>query len=52
MRVFTVIFLLGLAACTAGEPLPPIEGYWANSNPTYWHPTPDEQQAIDSLPVR
>ena len=52
MRIAAVIALLALAACAAGEPLPPIQGPWIFLNPDHWQPTEVEQQAIKALPER
>jgi hypothetical protein len=52
MRIAAVIALLALAACAAGEPLPPIQGPWISLNPDHWQPSEAEQEAIKGLPER
>lgn len=50
MRLAALIVLLALAACAAGEPLPPIQGPWMVLNGDRWQPNAAELQAIKALP--
>ena len=52
MKTCAVILILVLAACSQGEPLPPIQGPWTALNASYWTPTEDELKAIQALPER
>ena len=52
MKSLAIAILLGLAACAAGEPLPPIQGPWISLNPDHWQPNAAEQEAIKALPER
>jgi hypothetical protein len=52
MKITAIVVVLALAACAAGEPLPPIQGPWISLNPDHWQPSEAEQQAIKALPER
>lgn len=52
MKLLLLLILLGLIACSTGEPLPPIQGPWQALNPDHWTPTPAEQDQIKGLPER
>lgn len=52
MKSILFIILLALAACSSGEPLPPITGIWFALNPDHWTPTAPEQDQIKALPER
>jgi hypothetical protein len=52
MRLAALIALLALAACAAGEPLPPIQGPWMVLNGDRWQPSAAELQAIKALPEK
>ena len=52
MKITAIVVVLALAACAAGEPLPPIQGPWIFLNPEHWQPSAAEQEAIKALPER
>jgi len=52
MKITAIDVVLALAACAAGEPLPPIQSPWISLNPDHWQPSEAEQEAIKALPER
>jgi hypothetical protein len=52
MKLLLIATLFTLAACAAGEPLPPIEGQWYQLNPDRWQPNEAELQQIRALPEK
>jgi hypothetical protein len=52
MKILILIVFSTLAACAAGEPLPPIEGQWYQLNPDRWRPNEAELQQIKALPEK
>ena len=52
MKITAIVVVLALASCSAGEPLPPIQGPWISLNPDHWQPSEAEQEAIKALPER
>ena len=52
MKVIAVLLLLGVTACQAGEPLPPIQGAWYALNGDRWQPNEAEIQQIKALPEK
>ncbi len=51
-KTMTLVVLLLLCACAAGEPLPPIQGPWMALNPDRWQPSEAELQYIKGLPEK
>lgn len=52
MRLAVLAVLVGLAACSTGEPLPPIEGAWYTLNSDRWQPNEAELQQLKELPEK
>jgi hypothetical protein len=52
MRHVLFALLVGLAACSTGEPLPPVEGPWYQLNTDRWQPNEAELQHIKKLPEK
>lgn len=52
MKILALVIFSALAACAAGEPLPPIEGQWYQLNADRWQPNETELQQIKALPER
>lgn len=51
-KLLLVLIGLALAACAAGEPLPPIEGAWYALNSGRWQPSEAELQQIKAMPEK
>lgn len=52
MKLLLIATLFALAACAAGEPLPPIEGPWYQLNTDRWQLNEAEVQQLHALPER
>jgi heme A synthase len=50
--VIIIALTVYLSGCSAGEPLPPIEGPWYQLNSDRWQPNEAELQQIKGLPEK